>query len=60
MKTRHLITYLLLTLIVAQTHAIEVKWFFSTSQLQWQEATDFQVTAFQQDQVYDALITRYK
>ena len=61
MKTKHLILLGGLLLWVAlPAYSIDVQWIYSTAHETWQEDNSFQVTPFEQDQVYDAIITRYK
>ena len=60
MNIKHLILFGFLMAIAAPAQAIDVQWIYSTAQTPWHEDSNIQVTSFQQDQVYDAIITRYK
>lgn len=60
MNIKHLILFTFLMAMSSWTQAIEVQWIYSTESAPWQENNNIQVTPFLQDQVYDAIITRYK
>ena len=60
MKTRFLALYALLLMTVPQAPAIEVQWVCTTQQEPWHDGGTVRVTPFQQDEVNDVMITRYR